>query len=79
MVAVELPGVTPSTSSSEGPLAFTGLVVGYAVTMKMGVVVAATEGDVVDDGYAVIAKRGVDVRLGIAETEPVLAIDDVTV
>jgi hypothetical protein len=71
MVAVELPGVTPSTSSRDGPLAFTGLVVGYAVTMKTGLAVAATEGVTVRDGYAVISKRGVDVRLGTAETEDV--------
>ena len=79
MVAVELPGVMPRVSSKDGPLAFTGLVVGYAVTIKSGVVVAAMLGVTVREGYAVISKRGVEVRLGITDIEPVLVIEDVTV
>ena len=79
IVAVELPGVTPRVSRSDGAVTFTGLEVGNAVTIKRGVVVAATDGVAVRDGYAVIAKRGVDVSDGIGETEDVIVYDDVSV
>jgi len=59
IVAVELPGVTPRVSRSDGAVTLTGLGVGKAVTIKRGVVVTAIDGVAVRDGYAVIAKSGV--------------------
>jgi len=79
IVAVELPGVTPRLSRSDGAVTFTGLEVGKAVTIKRGVVVAAIDGVTVREGYGVISKRGVDVSDGIGETEDVIVYDDVSV
>jgi hypothetical protein len=47
--------------------------------MKSGVVVAAIERVGEREGYAVISKRGVDVALDTAVTDPELVIEDVSV
>ena len=60
-------------------LTLTGLGVGKPVTIKSGVVVTATDGVVVGEGYAVIAKSGEEVNVATGDTDHVLVIEEVIV
>jgi hypothetical protein len=58
---VELVGVEESDVATAET--FTGLTVGQAVTMKRGVVVTGILGVIDLEGYAVIANRGVELKV----------------